>query len=615
MRKLLLTLLLVAGLASCERYDDTELRGDVENLQAQNSYQADEIANLRLQLQATVSLINGEVARLQALVDELDRRNLSLSDNFQAVQAQLVAAVDQLESADESNLATALAAVANAESALADALENNIEEVQEALSSLGAVDSNLLSQIDNILVALNTLRDDLSAEDVNLQQAINDANALIEAANEAIATNAAAIAELREQITALSATVDAIDFVDNSELEERLVEVISALQNYADTNDDNTIFDPSDIINLINDITNRIDTNEVYWLADQFEANTDTQLTPAEVQSIMTDIIMGLQDAIDAIPTDDDSALVQAIDDLTVQVANNRAEIESLITIASWTSEGNVLTVALSNGATYTFNITGPQGLQGPQGVQGENGVSPQIQVSVLPDGSGYAIYINGTQYIVRHGENGQDGENADLCDIYADSVQSNFVLPPLDRVVYLDVYSRTASGTKGVYEHTIGYVVRGEYLRLFDDKGWFSVWGRNIREMDATGGNPYQNFYIEGSTSTPTFVQPDPYDAPVTSGETDFTLNYEFDAVTGEYRGCLEDTAGENIVWYVNGVSTDSGRFTAINVGDLNGIYIISAQITIDGQDYFVQHTVEKSNSGKRTRSRGSVRVRRVRV
>lgn len=532
MKKFLLLITLAVGITACEKYDDSELRDEITNLHAQNNHQANEISDLKIQIQALTSLVNGEVNRLQALVDELDRRNLSLADNFQAVQAQLNAAIVQLEAADETNLAAALAAVADAEAALVEALESNIDTVNEALAALGVVDANLLSRIDALVVALDALRADLSAEDVNLQNAINDANTLIEAANDAIATNAADIAAIQTQLNTLEETVAAIDFIDETELAAALSDLRSALETAIAAGDTTVTASLTADLNV---------------LADRVTIVEGFSTTLASLQSQI--------DAIDFVDTTElDTAIASATAELQAYADNNDSD-----------------------------TVFDPANLQADID-------AIQTALDALRDSVPTTV-------------------EETICDLLADSVAMNFILPELDGVQHLDTYNRTASGTRGDFVGTIGYVQRGQYLRLFNENGWFSTWGKNIREMDAKGGNPYTNFYVEGSTSTPTFVQPTTF-APVDSAETEYTLNFEFDPVTGDYEGCLSDVPGDNVVWHVNGDIVNGDKFANFNVGDLNGIYIITVKVTIDSVDHYVQHTVEKTNSGRAGRVRGSVRV-----
>lgn len=539
MKKFLLLLTLAVAITACEKYDDTELRDEVASLHAQNNHQANEISDLKIQIQALTSLVNGEVNRLQALVDELDRRNLSLADNFQAVQAQLNAAIIQLEAADETNLAAALAAVADAEAALVEALESNIDTVNEALTALGVVDANLLSRIDALVVALDTLRADLSAEDINLQNAINDANTLIEAANDAIATNAADIAAIQTQLNTLEETVAAIDFIDETELAAALSDLRSALETAIAAGDTTVTASLTADLNV---------------LADRVTIVEEFATTLASLGDRIT-------------------ALENAGFSTTASVT---ADLNALRTELQQYADGQDSTIS-TNLVNYVIEFRG--------------------EVSRLDDA--IATLEGSVPSTVEE----------TICDLLADSVAMNFILPELDGVVYLDTYNRTASGTRGDFVGTIGYVQRGQYLRLFNENGWFSTWGKNIREMDAKGGNPYVNFYVEGSTSTPTFVQPTTF-APVNSAETEYTLNFEFDPVTGDYEGCLSDVPGDNVVWHVNGDIVNGDKFANFNVGDLNGIYIITVKVTIDSVDHYVQHTVERTNSGRAGRVRGSVRV-----
>ena len=226
MRKLLLLFgALTLTLTACSTYDDSELVNDIDRLSAENNTQMTQISDLNARISALETAINAELSRLGDLIAELDRRNLSLADNIQVVQAELNAAVIMLSTADESNLTAALTAVANAETSLANAIESNVEQIQEALAALGAVDTNILAQLDSLLASINTLRSDLNSTDVNLAQAIADADDAIAAANNLIQENTSAIAMINSRLSTVSSTLAGLDYVNPAQLTSQLSEL------------------------------------------------------------------------------------------------------------------------------------------------------------------------------------------------------------------------------------------------------------------------------------------------------------------------------------------------------------------------------------------------------
>ena len=204
MKKLLLLLAVtLVGLTSCEERLD---RLDEVNLQ-----QNIQIDILRTDLNVLTQSVNDEIARVEQIIAAVDAENdAALIEGLSAAQAELTAAVALLAQADTDNLVAALAAVSAAEETLAMVIANNLAATTAALEALGAFDADLLARIENILSDIAALDAALSAEDVRLDEAIALANTLIEDANEAIQTNADAIAELEALVAGIRNTIDNI---------------------------------------------------------------------------------------------------------------------------------------------------------------------------------------------------------------------------------------------------------------------------------------------------------------------------------------------------------------------------------------------------------------------
>ena len=204
MKKLLLLLAVtLVGLTSCEERLD---RLDEVNLQ-----QNIQIDILRTDLNALTQSVNDEIARVEQIIAAVDAENdAALIEGLSAAQAELQAAVALLAQADTDNLVAALAAVSAAEETLAMVIANNLAATTAALEALGVVDADLLSRIETILSDIAALDAALSAEDVRLDNAIALANTLIDDANEAIQTNADAIAELEALVAGIRNTIDNI---------------------------------------------------------------------------------------------------------------------------------------------------------------------------------------------------------------------------------------------------------------------------------------------------------------------------------------------------------------------------------------------------------------------
>ena len=196
-----------------------------------------------------------------------------------------------------------------------------------------------------------------------------------------ISANDMAIAALTTRVNTLSDAVDAIDFIDTTELQTAIDNVLAAAQAYADNNDDDTVFDPAglqaqldaldtvvaDIANLQTQINaiDFVDTDELSTAIEAAivrannyaDANDDDTVfdatglqTQLDALSTVVADIANLQAQIDALP---DSYIGQ--EDIDEAVAGLQRQINTLsienqgdaATLASLQGQINALQAAL----------------------------------------------------------------------------------------------------------------------------------------------------------------------------------------------------------------------------------------------------------------------------
>ena len=86
--------------------------------------------------------------------------------------------------------------------------------------------------------------------------------------------------------------------------------------------------------------------------------------------------------------------------------------------------------------------------------------------------------------------------------------------------------------------------------------------------------------------------------------------LKFEFNPVSGAYRGCVEGV--EDLTWFVNGIQVSTNETLIQDIGDKPGEYIVGVRGTLNGATVWAQHVVEITSTGKARTRRGRVKVRR---
>ena len=351
MKKLLLVAALVLGTIACEKYDDTELKDSIVNLQGQingNKAQIAQLAEANATLQA--ALAAGDTAAAEALTNAIAELQSAITNGDtegQALAAQLLDAainsvngdiaalalrIESLEGAVKSledavvsyedlsnvpDIAALIAAAVQEAKDYADANElfeantdtvfdpsdltaavDAIEAYIEANEAAWSIDTDTdtvfdSSELEEMIAVLQGQLGLLSNyDDAVLQaqvQAIMDALAAL---TERVSTNEEAIAALKSDLDTLTSVVDAIDFVDNSELAAGLAAILAEANAYADSTEVDTVYDDTKLSEALNALTELVSNSNEAWLADQYEA--DTTLDAAAISQEIVDAIAGI---------------------------------------------------------------------------------------------------------------------------------------------------------------------------------------------------------------------------------------------------------------------------------------------------------------------------------
>ena len=166
-------------------------------------------------------------------------------------------------------------------------------------------------------------------DDATIQAQVTSLIAALDALKLEVAANTSAITALRSDLDTLTAVVDAIDFVDNSELAAGLATILAEATAYADSTEVDTVYDDTKLSEALNALTELVSNSNEAWLADQYEA--DTTLDAAAISQEIVDAIAGIvfpEGYDDTAVRDLIAALEAAIEALDAEVITSAEQAE-----------------------------------------------------------------------------------------------------------------------------------------------------------------------------------------------------------------------------------------------------------------------------------------------
>ena len=197
-------------------------------------------AGLQTQLDALDTVV-ADIANLQTQINAIDF--VDTDELSTAIEAAIVRANDYADANDDDTVfdATDLQDELNSLSTVVA----DIADLQDQIDNLGttyASNADVAGLIEALQRQINIVADNTPEEfdPTALEAAIAELRA-------DLLTLSTSVAALTTTVNELTDVVEAIDFVDTTELQAAIDNVLAQAQAYADNNDDDTVFDPSEL--------------------------------------------------------------------------------------------------------------------------------------------------------------------------------------------------------------------------------------------------------------------------------------------------------------------------------------------------------------------------------
>ena len=203
MRKLTLTLIIAAfTFVACEKYDDSDIKADIEHLQGANGAQADLIKSLQEQVNALSAAL---ASANEALASQIADNASDIAANSEAIVAsneaiaETLIAIQSLGDSTQASFTLIRQDILDTEMSLTVALDNAIAELSEAIANGDDASAS----------ALASTVEDLRAEIESAESAaIAHSDETLLAEVEQVSTTLAGLQDQIDAVTAVSFSYD-----------------------------------------------------------------------------------------------------------------------------------------------------------------------------------------------------------------------------------------------------------------------------------------------------------------------------------------------------------------------------------------------------------------------